>query len=143
MASNTLPLCDCGTGTVVMRTSRTDRNPGRKFFCCPNSRKVVSIFLICIFCVLSRCGEHLCIFGMQGDNGCNFFQWVKDDPSTSTASNYIEDERNGCKLCNIRDTAAKEIASMAKVELMFQRCIICVLIAIIVVLVIGGWGPNL
>ena len=143
MASNTFPLCDYGIANAVMRMSCIDRNPGHKFFCCPNSRKVVSIFLICIFCVLSRCGEHLCIFGMQGDNGCNFFQWVKDDPSTSTASNYTEDERNGFKLCNIRDTVAKEIASMAKVKLMFQRCIICVLIVIIAVLVIGGLGPNL
>ena len=78
----------------------------------------------------------------QGENGCNFFWWLDDGPSTSTTSNYTEDERNYCKLCNIRDTAAKEIASMAKVELMFQRCIICVLIAIIVVLVIGGFRPN-
>ena len=89
------------------------------------------------------CGEDLCSFGMQGDNGCNFFQWVNNEPSTPTTSNYIEDDRNGCKLCNVQDSAAKEIASMAKVEIMFQRCIICVLIAIITVLVIGGLGPKL
>ena len=58
---------------------------------------------------------------MQGDNGCNFFEWVKDDSSTSATSKPIEEEMNNCKLCIVWETSASEISLMAKFEIMFQR----------------------
>ncbi|KAL5993726.1 hypothetical protein ACLOJK_040984 [Asimina triloba] len=32
-------LCPCGDGPCVVRTSRTERNPGRNFYCCPSTER--------------------------------------------------------------------------------------------------------
>ena len=41
-----LPICDCGAGPVVLKTSHTTNNPQRKFLHYPNAKKVVTNFYL-------------------------------------------------------------------------------------------------
>ena len=72
---------------------------------------------------------------MQGDNGYNFFQWVKDGSSTSTTSKSTKEERKDCKLCIVREIATSEIGSMVKVKISIQHRLNFVLIFINTLLV--------
>ena len=49
MDMTTLPMCRCGSGPVAVKTSRTENNPGHKFLCCPNKKKVVTNLLYVYF----------------------------------------------------------------------------------------------
>ena len=35
MADCDIPMCECGKGRMILQTSRTQKNPGRKFYTCP------------------------------------------------------------------------------------------------------------
>ena len=64
MALVDAPMCDCGAGPALMKTSRTDNNPGRKFYCCPNEQKVLTNFLQCLFFYVINYCVTQCTFGM-------------------------------------------------------------------------------
>jgi hypothetical protein len=51
--------CPCGAGLCVVKTARTERNNGRKFYKCPN--------------------------GSRSEGGCDFFQWT-DQPVPQPAA---------------------------------------------------------
>ena len=55
-----LPMCECGTGHVVLKTSHTTNNLECKLFCCPNGRKVIKNFLLYVYIFVSTncCGDY-------------------------------------------------------------------------------------
>ena len=106
MDLTTYSMRRCGVGPIAMKMSWTKKNPRHKFLCCPNKR-----------------------------NGCNFFEWVKDDSSTSATSKSTEEERKDCKLCIVWETSTMEISSMAKDEIMFQHRLNYILVFINTLLV--------
>ena len=55
-----LPMCECGAGHVVLKTSHTTNNPEHKFLCCPNGKKVITNFcaMFMFFVSTSCCGDY-------------------------------------------------------------------------------------
>lgn len=43
-------------------------------------------------------------FILQGDGGCNFFQWVDQVPPTFIVAKSVAHESTDCKLCKIRES---------------------------------------
>ena len=52
MDSKVVPIynCPCGVGACILKVSRMSKNPGREFWCCPESKKVINFDMLCIVC---------------------------------------------------------------------------------------------
>ncbi|CAK9166182.1 unnamed protein product [Ilex paraguariensis] len=93
-------LCPCGAGTCLLLTSNTDKNPGRKFYTCPNKEAKCKFFKWSdmvrsdeiIYAPICGCGAAPCRIHIEtsgpnagrklfvcpikkGQGACNFFQW--------------------------------------------------------------------
>ncbi|URE25061.1 GRF zinc finger [Musa troglodytarum] len=76
--------CPCGSGTCLVRTSNTAKNPGRKFYTCPLK---------------------------LGTGSCGFFKWCNDKDTTTTehafgSKNPVTCENSSSKLFGDRSSSS-------------------------------------